>query len=119
MARSYPPSEVESALQKGDIDLATKLGWWGDEAAFRLVATAMGGRAFKVSLGLVDLGLHLSNDTGVTSVESIAPGLEAAREGQLRPGDVIRQVLPPDQQLLPPDQLLTIPERRSPTTLRR
>lgn len=93
LRRSYPPVEVEAALQKGQLQQAAALGWWGDEVAFQLVRSGFGGLPLLVKLDpSTDLGLHLSNDTGVTSVETIAPGLGAAREGQLRPGDIIRQV---------------------------
>lgn len=36
----------------------------------------------------VDLGLDLSNETGIATVAAIYPEGSAAREGQLRAGDV-------------------------------
>ena len=96
---AYPPATVEERLQARDLAGALEAGWWGDEVGYGLVESGLGGRHLKVMLEQdmqhyrVDLGLYLSNETGVTTVAAIYPGGSAAREGQLRSGDVIRQVL--------------------------
>ncbi|KAL1502923.1 hypothetical protein AB1Y20_010995 [Prymnesium parvum] len=87
----YPPLLVEEKLQAHDIDGAIAAGWWGDEVAYRLVESALGGRSLKVTLERGDLGLDLSNESGVTTVASVYPEGSAAREGQLRPADVRRR----------------------------
>ena len=94
---AYPPVLVEERLQARNLAGALEAGWWGDEVGYGLAESGLGGRHLKVTLehdmrdGRVDLGLDLSNETGVTTVAAICPGGSAAREGQLRSGDVIRQ----------------------------
>ena len=91
----YAPGPTEEALQRGDLDEAHRLGWWGDEAVYTLVQSGQGGRLLSTRLERhhgVALGLDLSNHTGVASVNSIWPESSVAMDGRLQPGDVIRRV---------------------------
>eukprot|EP00966_Prymnesium_polylepis_P304880 7043901-Prymnesium_polylepis.1 len=94
--QSYPPVIVEQFLQRADLSGAIDAGWWGDETAYRLVESGLGGRQVRVVLERdVDLGLSFDNATGVCSIVNISAGGGAAREGRLRVGDVIRKVCAP------------------------
>jgi hypothetical protein len=93
---SYPPAEVERALQRGDLHAAQhELGWFGDEWSYRLVRTGGGLQEILVVVDkdvASDLGLDLSNDAGVATVEYVAPQSTCGRGGQLRKGDIVRSV---------------------------
>lgn len=95
-ADRYPPEEVEERLQAGDLAAAERLGWFGDEWSYRLVQTGAGAAlALTVAVDRdagVELGLDLSNDTGVATVSFISPTGAVGRDGRLRIGDVVRQV---------------------------
>ena len=64
--------------QAGDLAAALELGWWGDEVGYGLVESGLGGKLLHVVLerrardGRIDLGLDLSNDTGVRDRDRVA-----------------------------------------------